>query len=375
MYSISYKNNVPHFQLKNLVILNNLHSITWHAFVKNNVKQTINIRSYMKNKQIPSNFFTVAPGVWGRKDLFVNFFIIQDQNNEDWVLVDTGLKWSAQKIKEMASYLFGDESNPKAIILTHGHFDHVGSVAQLAEEWNVPIYAHHLEIPYLTGISDYPPPDPTVGGGLMATMSFLYPSSPINIWKFLKTLPADGKIPVLAEWKYIHTPGHAPGHISLFRESDGVLIAGDAFVTTKQESAISVMLQTKIISGPPKYFTCDWELAKKSVDELAALHPKTAATGHGLPMRGKELKEAIKYLQNNFEEKSIPAEGRYVPEPAITNANGVVYIPPKHYDKNEIAVKAFVVTTMLVLSLMWKTFKKNKRIRQNEHLLEVEYNY
>jgi glyoxylase-like metal-dependent hydrolase (beta-lactamase superfamily II) len=329
----------------------------------------------MKNKQLPSNLFTVAPGIWGRKDVFVNFYMIQDLTTNDWVLVDAGLKWSEQKIKEMASHLFGEHSIPKAIILTHGHFDHVGAVAKLAEEWDVSVYAHHLEIPYLTGLSDYPPPDSTVGGGLMATMAFLYPSSPINIWRFLKALPPDGKIPVLREWKYLHTPGHAPGHISLFRESDSVLIAGDAFVTTNQESAISVMLQTKVISGPPKYFTSDWEAAKKSVSDLVNLHPKTAATGHGLPMRGKELKTALDELQKNFDTKSIPSHGRYIPDPAITNSNGVVYVPPKKYDKNEIAIKAFAVTTMLVLSIMWKTYKTNKRIRYNEALLEVEYNY
>ena len=329
----------------------------------------------MKNKAVPSNLFTVAPGVWGRKDVFVNFYMVQDMVTDQWVLVDTGLKWSVPKIKEMAAYLFGEESKPKAIILTHGHFDHVGSVAKLAEEWGVSVYAHHLEVPYLTGHSDYPPPDPTVGGGLMATMAFLYPTSPINIWKHLNVLPSDGKIPVLPEWNYLHTPGHAPGHISLFRESDGVLIAGDAFVTTNQESAISVMLQTKVISGPPKYFTCDWASAKTSVDEIVNLHPKTAATGHGMPMRGQELKIALKELQDNFEQKSIPAHGRYVPTPAITNANGVMFVPPKKYDKNELAIKAFAVTTMVVLSLMWKTYRKNKRIRFNEDLLEVEYNY
>jgi glyoxylase-like metal-dependent hydrolase (beta-lactamase superfamily II) len=232
-----------------------------------------------------------------------------------------------------------------------------------------------MELPYLTDQSDYPPPDSTVGGGLMATMAFLYPHSPINIWKYLKVLPGDGKIPVLPEWKYLHTPGHAPGHISLFRESDGVLLAGDAFVTTNQESAISVMLQTKIISGPPKYFTSDWDAAKESFDKLVKLQPKTAATGHGMPMRGRELKTALTELENNFEKKAIPSQGRYVPNPAITNANGVMYLPPKKYDKNEIALKAFAVTTMIVLGIMWKTFKKNKRIRQNEDLLEVEYNY
>src|SRR5207237_7454375 len=196
--------------------------------------------------------------------------------------------------------------------------------------------AHYLEIPYLTGQSNYPPADPTVGGGLMASLSFLYPNTPINIWKHIKVLPANGKIPVLPEWRYLHTPGHAPGHISLFRESDGVLIAGDAFVTTNQESALSVMLQTKIISGPPKYFTYDWQAAKSSVEELVKLQPKTAATGHGRPMRGKELKKALSTLEKEFDEKAIPEQGRYVSQPAITNTNGVVYLPPAKFDKNQV---------------------------------------
>lgn len=329
----------------------------------------------MKQNQLPSNFFTVAPGVWGRKDLFVNFYMIQDLNTDDWVLVDAGLKWSVPKIKEMATYLFGEQSRPKGVILTHGHFDHVGSVEKVAEEWQVDVYAHHLEIPYLTGHSNYPPPDPTVGGGVMSAMAFLYPNKGINIWKHLKVLPANGNIPGLPEWKYVHTPGHSPGHISLFRESDHVLIAGDAFVTTHQESLLSVLLQTRTLSGPPKYFTYDWQAAKLSVVELVNLEPKTAATGHGMPMRGKELKKELKELQENFEEKAVPGQGRYIPNPAITNSNGVVYLPPAKHTKNELAIKAFAVSTMIVLGLVWKTFKKNQRIRQNQHLLEVEYNH
>src|SRR3546814_6540540 len=60
----------------------------------------------------------------GRKDVFVNFYMIQDQSTGAWALVDAGLKWSASKIRHMASELFGEDSKPIAIILTHGHFDH-----------------------------------------------------------------------------------------------------------------------------------------------------------------------------------------------------------------------------------------------------------
>jgi glyoxylase-like metal-dependent hydrolase (beta-lactamase superfamily II) len=327
------------------------------------------------NSAVPSNMFTVAPGVWGRKDVFVNFYFIQDEHDDQWVLVDSGLKWSAPKIKEMAAHLFGPDSIPKAIILTHGHFDHVGSVEKLADEWDVPVYAHHLEIPYLTGESDYPPADPTVGGGLMATMSFLYPKSPINIWRFIKVLPPHGKIPVLSGWRYIETPGHSPGHISLFRDEDQVLIAGDAFVTTNQESLVSVVLQSKIVSGPPKYFTPDWFSARASVNELVNLNPKTAATGHGQPMRGRELKEALSELNENFTQKAVPEQGRYVQSPAVTDDNGIVSLPPATFNKNELAVRAFSVTAILTIAFMWSRHKKIKKQIEYDNQIEVEYNY
>lgn len=329
----------------------------------------------MQNKkEIPANIFTVAPGVWGRRDVFVNFYMIQDLVTDDWIVVDTGVTWSTTKLKEMATYLFGEGSLPKAIILTHGHFDHVGALKKLADEWDVPVYAHHLEIPYLTGQSDYPPPDSTVGGGLLATMSFLYPKTSINIWRHLKVLPADGKIPMLQEWTYLHTPGHSPGHISLYRESDKVLIAGDAFVTTNQESVTSVLLQSKKVSGPPKYFTCDWQAAKTSVEKLADLDPKTAATGHGQPIRGTVLKQALAELSTNFNEKAVPTHGRYVPDPAVTNANGVLYVPPKKPNKGEIVIKAFTVSALVALGLVWKSYQTKKKIAY-ENFIDLEYNY
>src|SRR4051812_33828889 len=120
---------------------------------------------YQKN--VFRKFFTVAPGVWGLKDVFVNIYMILNQFDGNWVLVDAGLKWSSSKIKKMAQQIFGTDAKPSAILLTHGHFDHVGSLYELAMEWNVPVFAHYHEVPYITGKSSYPPPDPTVGGGLM----------------------------------------------------------------------------------------------------------------------------------------------------------------------------------------------------------------
>ena len=278
---------------------------------------------------ISSNSWLVAPGVYRLKDIFVNVFIIQNREATEWVLVDTGLKTTASKIRTLVKDIFGSSgSRPKAIIMTHGHFDHRGSLLELADAWGVPVYCHHMERPFLTGIASYPPPDPSVGGGAMALLSFAYPKGPINAEEHLRELPEDGTIPELEDWRWVHTPGHTPGHISLFREKDGVLIAGDAFVTTMQESLLAVATQKKFVCGPPKYFTPDWGAAARSVKALAALEPNVIATGHGQAMYGDEARKELHKLAREFWKWGIPAAGRYVKEAAEFDEDGIpIHIP------------------------------------------------
>lgn len=255
----------------------------------------------------------VLPDVYCYTDKIVNLVLVGDPNKSgEFVLIDTGMPKSAEKIMEMIQEHFGERAIPKAIVLTHGHFDHVGSVAELLEEWKIPVYAHELELPFLTGQRDYPPGDPNVDSGLVAKLSPMFPNHGINISDYVHVLPADGTIPNMPNWKWVHTPGHTPGHISLFREHDRVLIAGDAFVTVKQESLYKVMTQTQEISGPPKYYTTDWEAAFESVKKLEALKPQVVVTGHGLPMGGEELAESLWYLVEHFDEIGRPKSGRYV---------------------------------------------------------------
>ncbi len=309
-------------------------------------------------------YFQVAPNVWGLKDTFVNCYIIQDTESGKWVLVDTGLKSTGKKIKKMAAELFGEDSTPKAIILTHGHFDHVSSVQSLAEEWHVPVYAHYLEMPYLTGKSSYPPCDPTVGGGLVAELSFLYSMKPINISSFVTALPEDNSVPFLEGWQWVHTPGHTPGHISLFRDEDRCLVAGDAFVTTQAESAISVAFEIKKVCGPPAYGTTDWVAAYESVQKLLLMQPEIAATGHGKPMYGTDMLRQLLDLYERFDEVAIPDQGRYVNEPAVQDANGVMYLPPSTESpyKNIILISSalFFAAALMVASTK---LKKKRRFR------------
>lgn len=276
-----------------------------------------------------SLFFPVAENIWGTKDVFVNMYFVRNAASNEWVLIDTGLKSSAARIRKIAALLFGEDSKPAAILLTHGHFDHTGSLKQLADEWKVPVYCHYLELPYLSGKSDYPPPDATVDGGFMARIAWMYPKKPIDVSGFLQILPPDGSVPHLEGWKYLYTPGHAPGHVSFFRQRDRVLIAGDAIVTTIQESVLSVMTQKKKLSGPPKYFTYDWEAAHHSVRQIADLDPEVIAAGHGKPMYGTEMQAALYNLSRHFERLAVPKRGRYVQEAAVVDAQGVMYVPPR----------------------------------------------
>ncbi|WP_026236435.1 MBL fold metallo-hydrolase [Pontibacter roseus] len=281
-----------------------------------------NARAQQKSKHT----FPVAPGVWGMKTIFVNLFFISEPDGS-WALLDTGVYGSAEKIRGAAEELFGN-IRPRAILLTHGHFDHVGAVKELAQEWSVPVYAHPLELPYLTGKSSYPPPDPSVGGGGMAYMSFLYPKKPIDITNSVELLPPDGSVPGLPSWRWLHTPGHTAGHVSFFREHDRVLLAGDAFVTRHGESVMAVITQKREVHGPPAYYTSDWGSAHHSVEKLLELNPRVAATGHGMPMQGDELLWQLDNLVKDFWTKAVPSHGRYVHEPALTDEQGVISVPP-----------------------------------------------
>lgn len=248
----------------------------------------------------------IAAGVHGLRLIFVNVFAIIHENGS-WTLIDAGLPYSARFIASWAEK--SHRHAPNAIVLTHGHFDHAGAARELAELWNIPVYAHSLELPYLTGKQEYPRPNMGAGGGLMSLLSPLYPRGPVDLGSHLRSLP-EGDFAGLAEmpgWQMLQTPGHTPGHISLFRPSDRLLIAGDAFCTTRPESFFdAALLQPAELHGPPAYFTWNWNLARQSVERLATLNPQIVAPGHGQPLAGTQLPVRIRELALRFEEVAVP---------------------------------------------------------------------
>lgn len=254
----------------------------------------------------------VLPDVYCYTIQIVNICLVGNPKTKEFVLVDAGMPGSANEIISVTEKRFGENSRPKAIILTHGHFDHVGAIIDLVNHWEVPVYAHELEMPFLTGKRSYPEPDPTVEGGIIAKISPLFPNEAIDLGNHVQKLPVDGTVPQLSDFRWIHTPGHTPGHVSLFRESDRALIVGDAFVTVKQESLYKVLTQKQEVSGPPRYLTTDWQSAWDSVKTLEKLKPTVAVTGHGIPFTGENLSSSLEKLVNEFEQIAIPDYGKYV---------------------------------------------------------------
>jgi glyoxylase-like metal-dependent hydrolase (beta-lactamase superfamily II) len=268
----------------------------------------------------------IAPEVGWLPISFVNIYFV-GRPGSAWGLIDAGTPGNAGKIFDAAEARFGGGARPEAIYLTHGHFDHRGSAMELAERWDVPIYAPRMEFPYLTGRSAYPPPDPTVGGAI-AFLSRFMPSGACDLSERLRELP-EGELPGLAGWRWTATPGHSPGHVSFFRSSDRVLLAGDAFATMDMDSWAGLITGKAALARGGTPFNMDWEAARRSVQKLAELRPNVAGCGHGIPMRDSDLPDRLQRFANSFR---APRRGRYVRTPAKVDESGVVALPSAPFD-------------------------------------------
>lgn len=250
----------------------------------------------------------IRPGVYWVSLGIVNVYVLS-QNEGQWYLVDSGLSSHTERIIRKMGRIFSHK--PLGILLTHGHMDHSGAASQLADYWDVPIYAHSNEIPFLNGELHYPDPDPTVGGFLAFTMRFMR-NHTIRMGARLKPLPPTGEIPDLSDWYWISTPGHTPGHISLFRKKDATLIGGDALMTMNTDSFRDTITKKRGIYRPGTPITLNWEAAQHSVYRLARLQPTALACGHGTPLIDSNLPDRLRCFARSF---PVPRRGRYVIRP------------------------------------------------------------
>lgn len=277
--------------------------------------------------------------------LISNAYLVGDAGS--WILLDALTPGNARRIKEAAEARFGRGAKPQGIVLTHGHFDHAGSARSLADYWGVRVYAHRLELPYLTGRSSYPPLDATAPG-FFSCLSRLFPSSTVNLGDRVLPLAVDQPLPWVGGWECHFTPGHSPGHVSFFKKSEGALLAGDAVTTMNLDNVLHTLTKRQEVCRPPVPGTTNWIHARESVQKLAALRPDLIGAGHGKPMVGTA--DELQRLADHF---PIPTHGRYANEPVVADETGVKYIPPAPPDLvPKIAAGALAAAIGAVL--LWK---------------------
>jgi glyoxylase-like metal-dependent hydrolase (beta-lactamase superfamily II) len=193
----------------------------------------------------------------------VNAYLIGD------VLVDTGMRTSAGKIKEA---LGGRKL--QAIALTHAHGDHGGSARKLSDALGVPVWVgsadrEAAETGKVVAKSPYNKPPLSVIAGAMGNM----PAVPIA-----RDLREGDDL--TAGFTVLDTPGHSPGHVSFWRASDRVLICGDVFFN------MNLLTTVPGLREPPGPLTVDTAQNRESERRLAGLEPAVAGFGHGPVIEG-----------------------------------------------------------------------------------------
>lgn len=201
----------------------------------------------------------------------INCYIIEG------ILIDSGIRNSYKKIKQVIS-----EIPIHAHALTHAHADHQGSSDTICNEFNIPLICHGKEVTRTeTGLvtTDYPS-----NTNLIARFQQKYWAGQGH--KVNKTVQEHDKI---ENFVVIETPGHSSGHISFFRENDGLLIIGD--VATN----MNLLTTVRGLHLPPNIFTTNQQENIESLKKLSVLQPKIICFGHGsvLLNRNKEFENFV----------------------------------------------------------------------------------
>jgi glyoxylase-like metal-dependent hydrolase (beta-lactamase superfamily II) len=262
----------------------------------------------------------IAEGVWRLSVHDANVYFVRSEAG--WVLVDAAWAWGncAHVIRGAAEALFGPNASPTAIVLTHLHPDHDGAALELAEAWACPVYVHGDELPLaqavaardLAGIARY---GNGLDRGVIVPIMRVLPPRPDStharprLANVARRLEPDG-VPGLLHWTWVPTPGHAPGHVALFRPADRVLLSGDAVLTVDASSvggylAWAVGRRPQHAFPPPTYTNWNQSATDASLSVLTALEPRVLATGHGAPLVGDAATHELRAVALRARSRSI----------------------------------------------------------------------
>ena len=226
---------------------------------------------------------------------------------------------------EVGAGRYGERSRPAAIVLTHGHFDHVGAVEELAREWDVPVYAMRRNSRIWTGEPRIRRPIRVSGAASCPCCLPLSaradrsgrPVAPLT-FRTARFPPAPG-------WRWIATPGHSPGHVSLWNEARRTLPGTRSSPRPRNRPTRSPPNDPS--SWPPHVLYAGLGQRRESVQRLARLEPELVVTGHGPAMQGPEMTAALHALARDFDTIAVPRQGRYVHDPARFEPCGVTHLP------------------------------------------------
>ncbi len=201
----------------------------------------------------------LAPGVWRLPQFpgpFVNCYLAGD------VLFDAGRSGDRGRILSALA------SRPLSLVaLTHVHPDHQGVAHELCTARSIPLACHADDVAAMEGRA--PMNRGSSDNAVTRLATRLWAGPPHRVDRVLH----EGD--VVAGFRVIHAPGHAPGEVIFFRDSDRVAICGDvirnmSFLTTRPG-----------IKEPPDLLTYDPAENRRSIRKLATLRPSLILPGHG----------------------------------------------------------------------------------------------
>jgi glyoxylase-like metal-dependent hydrolase (beta-lactamase superfamily II) len=232
----------------------------------------------------------VAKGIHRIEDAYTNWYLIEDGGK--LTVVDCGTRHSWHSFLHAVEATGHQVRDVEAVVLTHGHFDHLGFAEQARRELDVPVFIHEFDKPLTKRPMSYAhersrlpylliPKAAPIVGALLLQRAF-WPSPIEKVETF-----TNGTLPVPGSPEVVFSPGHTDGHCALFLPDRDVLIAGDAFVTLNPYTGKK---GPQLVAGAA---TADSTTAFASLDALAATKAATVLTGHGEAWT-KGVKEAVR---------------------------------------------------------------------------------
>jgi glyoxylase-like metal-dependent hydrolase (beta-lactamase superfamily II) len=212
------------------------------------------------------SFMEIIPNVHLIPGVIANPYLIVDPDG--LTLIDAGLRGSQAKILKYIAGLGHKPGDLRRIVITHADGDHVGGLAALRQATGARVSASRIEAEAIAaGRQSRELKTRGVQKLALGLIAPLFRARPAVVDE---VLAADQTLPVLGGLRVIETPGHTPGHISLFAPAAGILFAGDSMVSSGGA-----------LREPRGMNTWDEQLAIESVRRQAALGARIVCVGHG----------------------------------------------------------------------------------------------